>query len=158
MTAQISETLILDGNKLSMCTEPLADYFELSGQSPEFESPHTACWRGYVGTWEIIDDRLYLKKLKGWLRDGSEIGLGDLFPGYARRVFAHWFTDTIRVPQGELLEYRHMGYESLYERDLFLTFEKGVLTGRRVRANGVPDVDASARDYFSSMLHPERKG
>jgi len=36
---------------------------------------------------------------------------------------------------GKELEYVHMGYGSIYERDLFLKFEKGKLIGKRVVDN-----------------------
>lgn len=61
MTAQISEKLLFEGEKHAMCTNPLGDYCALGGELPRFASNCTALWRGYVGTWEIINDRLYPK-------------------------------------------------------------------------------------------------
>lgn len=142
MTAQTPERLIFEGREHSMCSEPLGDFFGLGGKRPEFRSPHTACWRGYVGTWEVIDGRLYLTQLKGWLKSGEEATLETVFPGYGERVFAHWFTDTVRLPQGKQLEYVHMGYGSTYERDLLLRFSKGELIERSVRENGTGEPDA----------------
>ncbi len=43
-----------------MLSLPLEDYFSMGGHHPSFRSPHTANWRGYVGAWEIRNDRLYL--------------------------------------------------------------------------------------------------
>lgn len=142
MTAQMPERLIFEGHEHSMCSEPLGDFFGLGGSRPEFRAPHTACWRGYVGTWEIIDGRLYLTELKGWLKSGDEATLETVFPGYGERVFAHWFTDTVRLPQGKQLKYVHMGYGSTYERDLLLRFSKGELIERSVRQNGTGESDA----------------
>ncbi|MBM3272519.1 hypothetical protein FJY94_04555, partial [Candidatus Kaiserbacteria bacterium] len=95
MTAQIRENLIYDGQNLSMCTEPLSDYFALGGRKPEFKFNCTALWRGYVGTWEIVGDRLYIVSLKGTLKDGTAATLESVFPGYTERVFAHWYTGTL---------------------------------------------------------------
>lgn len=120
-----------------MCSEPLGGYFALGGHRPDLRSPSTACWRGYFGTWEVIDSRLYLVQFRGFLQGGGEIGLGELFPDYPDRVFAHWYTDTVRLPQGKQLEYVHMGYGSKYERDLLIRFEKGIIAESRVRKNGV---------------------
>lgn len=136
MTAQIAETLHYEGQQLSMCTEPLGDYFALGGQNPGFESNCTALWRGYIGTWEIVGGRLYLIELHGTLEGGGEASVATLFPDFSERVFAHWYSGTIRIPQGKQLEYVHMGYASTYERDLFLEIEKGVLKRTRVRQNG----------------------
>jgi len=36
-----------------------------------------------------------------------------------------WFTGKLRVPQGELLQYVHMGYSSTYEKELVITVEAG---------------------------------
>ena len=135
MTAQIGENLTYDGETYSMCSEPLGQFFSLGGKSPSFAAMHTACWRGYVGEWEVVDGRLYMVGLAGSLEDGTEANLETVFPGFPDRVFAHWYSGTIRIPQGEMLEYAHMGYESTYERDLLLKFEKGCLTESSVRVN-----------------------
>ena len=44
MTAQIPEKIMIDGETLSMCTEPLSDYFELSGKPVKFAASSTALW------------------------------------------------------------------------------------------------------------------
>jgi len=141
MTAQIRENLIYDGRNLSMCTEPLNDYFALGGRKPEFKFNCTALWRGYVGTWEIVGDRLYIVSLKGTLKDGTAATLESVFPGYTERVFAHWYTGTLRLPEGERLKYVHMGYSSIYERDHFLSVQKGIVVGSHVRQNSEAEGD-----------------
>ena len=136
MTAQIAETLHYEGREHSLCTQPLDCYFKLSGTNPGFEATCTALWRGYVGTWEILDARLYLVGLAGALRDGSAANLSTVFPGFAERVFAHWYRGTLRIPQGSLLNYVHQGYGSTYESDLLLAVDRGVVTGTSTKANG----------------------
>lgn len=56
MTAQIPESILIDGRPRSMCTEPLEDYFAQTGIRPGFEAICTALWRGYVGHWEIAHE------------------------------------------------------------------------------------------------------
>ena len=135
MTAQATEKLIYGGEQHSMCTEPLRQFVELGGKIPEFAGYCSALWRGYIGTWEVIDTRLYLVGIDGTFLDGKEATLEDLFPGYPERVFAHWFSGEVRLPQGELLNYVHMGYGSTFEKDLLLTFNKGRLTSVEERKN-----------------------
>lgn len=147
MTAQIGERLIHDGREVSMCSEPLGDYFALGGHNPEFESNCTALWRGYIGTWEIVGDRLYLISLTGTLKDGSDATLETVFPGYPERVFAHWYSGTLRIPEGKQLEYVHMGYASTYERDRLIKIEKGIVVGSHVRHNGEAEGDAGPEGY-----------
>lgn len=148
MTAQIPERLRYMGEEHAMCADPLGAYFAQGGEDPGFESNCTALWRGYVGSWEIVEDRLYLVELGGTLKDGSEASLATVFPGFPDRVFAHWYSGTIRIPQGKLLEYVHMGYASTYERDLLLEIDKGVLSKSSIRHNGTTE-DQDAHEGYS---------
>ena len=147
MTAQIGENLSYEGHATTMCSEPLGSYFTLAGVSPRFAENCTALWRGYVGSWEIRDDRLYLTGLEGTLQDGSLATVATFFPDYPDRVFAHWYSGTLRVPQGKLLAYFHGGYGSTYEDDLLISIEKGVVTGTNVRHNGTSDDPDGAEGY-----------
>ena len=76
----------------------------------------SACWRHYIGTWEIKDDRFYLKKLSGMYKiNGREA------------LFADWFSGTLRVPQGDILEYVHMGYGSVFEQETHIKIKDGLV-------------------------------
>lgn len=147
MTAQIAERLRYLGQDMVMCTEPLGDYFAMGGARPPFDFSCTALWRGYVGSWEIAGDRLYLSALQGGLTDGTPATLGTIFPDFPERVFAHWYTGTLRVPQGRLLSYRHMGYGSVYERDLLLDVKRGFVVSSRIRHNGTIESEEVAEGY-----------
>ena len=147
MTAQFSELLMLEGQQHSLCSYPLASYFALGGESVAFRASSTALSRGYIGTWEILDQRLYLIGLQGWLEDESPVSLETVFSGYPERVFAHWFSGTLRLPQGQLLHYVHGGFGSCYEQDLLIDVSRGVVTAKRVRVNGFSD-EASAREGY----------
>ena len=103
MTAQFSEHLRYNGEDFSMYTNPLGDFFAMGGVNPGFESNCTALWRGYVGSWEIVDNRLYLIGISGTLEGGVEATLATIFPDFPDRVFAHWYSGTIRIPQGNNL-------------------------------------------------------
>lgn len=147
MTAQIGEKLHYEGHYVTMCTEPLNDYFFFAGIESKFKSNCTALWRGYVGLWEIKDGRLYLIGLRGTMEDGTEASLETIFPIFPERVFAHWYSGIIRVPQGKRLEYVHMGYGSTYEEDLLIDVVKGVVTTTNVRHNGESDEPDTKEGY-----------
>ena len=132
MTAQALETIIYNGEEYGMASEPLSDYLEKT--KILFISPHTALWRGYYGKWKIENNRLFLVELKAYITGHQEVGLDFLFPG-EQKVFADWFTGTIRIHQGEILQYVHMGYESVYEKDLIIEFEKGIVKNKYVIDN-----------------------
>ena len=141
MTAQATEILLYEGSELHMCATPLGSYFALGGNRPEFVSPHTGLWRGYIGHWEIVDDRLYLRGLEGALTDGSQASLATVFPDARDKVFAHWFNGTLRIPKGRCLEYVHQGFFSTYEQDLLLKIERGSVVKKRLFYNKVALVD-----------------
>ena len=77
----------------------------------------------------LQNSKLYLIGLKAYIEGYREVGLNYLFPEQ-KQVFANWFNGEIRIPQGEMLEYVHMGYASLYDSDLFLVIENGILVNQ----------------------------
>lgn len=133
MTAQAGEKLFYKGEETWMAAEPLNQYLQKRNDI-KFISPSTACWRGYFGQWEIKDNKLYLIGLKAYLEGYREVDLNYLFPRQ-KQVIADWFSGKIRVPQGEMLDYVHMGYASLYERDLILEIKNGELVNEYVVEN-----------------------
>ena len=155
MTAQVPEIQIFKGERLRMCATPLDAFLSQTSNKIESDSISSACWRGYVGVWEIINDRLYLKEINvdRWDPEPDsdavddeeqdcpvENVLGKIFPGYQDGVFAHWVTGKIRCPKGNLLKYFHGGYMSKFEEDLFLEFKAGVLVNEQIVINGkAPD-------------------
>jgi hypothetical protein len=147
MTAQIAEKLHYDGEAHAMCDNPLWEYFRLAGIEPNFESDCTALWRGYVGTWEILDGRLYLVGLNGTLKNGSTATVATFFPNNPERVFAHWYSGELRLPRGKMLKYVHMGYASVYEEDVFIFIDKGVVTHTEVRTNGISSSPKAPEGY-----------
>lgn len=139
LTAQVTEVLWYKNQEYAMCTEPLELFLD---QNPKikFESPHTACWRGYIGTWEFKGSPekgygLYLIELLGYQRGQAELTLKDVFPDSPHGVFAHWFSGTLRCPIGKQLEYVHMGYGSTYEKDLFLEVKQGLFINESITQN-----------------------
>lgn len=134
MTAQIHEIIIVDGEQFSMNICPtlpektpvirvLSDEeVENALESKEIDSIifSTACWRQYQGVWEIKNSMLYLNELKGRFKTVSD-----------EPLFAEWFTGTLTVPEGEILQYMHMGFSTVYEKEIHYKIENGVVTGRK---------------------------
>jgi hypothetical protein len=61
-----------------------------------------------------------------------------LKPFFAQRdgpVFPEWFSGAIRIPRGELVNYIHGGFASVYERDEYLEFQEGVLIDQWINEN-----------------------
>ena len=155
MTAQVPESLAYDGEKLPLRTTPLAPYLGANAKDEIFQATNTANWRGYVGEWEIADDRLFLVDLKGRLKDGSAATLSTIFPNSDGRVLATWYSGTLRVPQGELIEYVHLGFASRYERDVLIEVREGVIVGKSVQEN---DLTGNMRNMFPTNGSKTRRG
>lgn len=135
-TAQIPDILIYKGDTLSIFSNPLELLYENDTIRPDFFGEKegcmsTACWRGYQAEWIIADNQLFLTGIYSccFYEDSLKADLTKLFPEkYINgKVKAEWVTGNIIAPQGEMLYYVHMGYESLYEKELELEFDKGIL-------------------------------
>ena len=140
MTAQMHEIIFYEGEEYGMATEPLKPYLEKIIKKPLIWPTSSACWRGYIGTWEVRDKKLYLVDLFVSIGYEDDERMDYIFPGQ-QEVFAGWFSGRIRIPHGKLLKYVHMGYESIYEKELYLDFENGILVDTLTAENLIFDDD-----------------
>ncbi len=137
-TAQIPDRLIYNGETVSIFSNPLEQLPNIDNLRPKLFGDKkgcnsTACWREYQGKWEIIDSELYLIGIYSccFCEDKIEANLEQLFPDKFEngKVKADWVTANILSPQGKQLYYVHMGYESLYEKEVVYEIENGQLKG-----------------------------
>jgi len=142
MTAQVHERLIYEGEETSMsfCPPIPRDNPRIVERSPEERGREdsilfsTACWRGYLGTWEIKDDKFLLVDLAG------RLGIKGDEP-----IFASWFCGVLRIPVGEVLHYVHMGFGSVYEEEVHVKIEKGIVVGKR-------EIDNRGKEFDEILL------
>ena len=145
-TAQQPDVIHYEGKKYMLFTNPLESYFK-EDERPKFRISQggisTGNWRGYVATWRVEDDTLYLVGLDSWIckdlrpENCKRADLKELFGDKFRdgKVKADWFTGDLRMPDGEQLRYVHMGYDSVYEREIILDVAAGKITGKQVIDN-----------------------
>ena len=131
-TTQSSDILYLNGQKHSLESLPLEQYYGPGNPRPKFRAPNTATWRGYIATWEIDRGVLQLKAIRAWTEQ-REVGLEDLFPGQKGPVAATWFTGKLRVPQGKIL--KPAVPHPIYEKYLMITVEKGRVVSQELIDN-----------------------
>ena len=157
MTAQTPDILIYEGREVALLSNPLEAFWDEAHPRPRFVPERSALWRGYVATWTLENDRLLLSKVEGHMcvdesgeivighRDFMQesIGLGPnstttlpaslqlLFPGMGSPILATWFTGELRIPEGECVHYVHMGYGSVYEAELLLRIDRGIVASSR---------------------------
>ena len=140
MTAQMHEIIFYEGEEYGMASEPLKPYLKSLKNRPLIEPVSTDCWRGYLGTWEVRGKRLYLVNLQVSTGGEEEQGMDYIFKGQ-KEIFAGWFSGRIIIPHGKLLKYIHMGYASIYEKELYLDFENGILLDTLTAENIIFDDD-----------------
>jgi hypothetical protein len=146
-TPQAPDKLIHKGKTYMLFANPLESFYRTGQSKPRFQiAPRT--WssgneRGYVATWEVKDENLYLIGIDSWICEslGSDnckkADLKEMFGEryHDGRVKADWFSGELRMPEGKVLQYVHLGYDSLFERDTFLTVEAGKITDEKVIDN-----------------------
>ena len=158
MSEQVGERLSYKGEIITLNVDPLAQYLE-TRKDIVFGPMSTACWRGYTGTWEIKDNKLFLIHLKACIFTDPdtpkyERDLNYLFPDQ-EIVFADWFTGQISIPMGEILKapfkippidetkkvirlevfVKRGDPGFIFEKDLILEFKDGVIVSEKVIDN-----------------------
>ena len=152
VTTQIPEVLYYEGNKLALCSLPLSDYFAFSKNRTDFRYNCNALYRCYVATWDIQHERLYLIALSATREDGTKVNVATFFPNYPDRVFAHWYTGELRIPQGNSLTHSNGYWGGDYERDLFISIDKGVITETRTKINGISSRQGGVEEYGARAM------
>ena len=131
MTAQTGDTLkvgegFAQEDFYMLSTEPLEQYLESVAPKFRFTPPDTSLMRGYRATWQLDkDDRLMLIDFHGYSMTELAKGVQYLFPGESR-VFAYWFTGVLNINVGQVIDYKHRGYESIFENMISIDFLHGV--------------------------------
>ncbi len=129
-TAQIPDFMIYKGDTLKIFSNPLESYFKNHSRPDSVFEKYgyhsTACWRKYIGYWELRNDSLFLLELEG---GSSNIDLSLIFKDRKtdKEIFADWFDYSILNPYGQRIHYEHMGYNSIYEFEREFVFSNGVL-------------------------------
>jgi len=130
-TGQAGDVLIFKGDTLILFSNPLEQYLdkqpERTFNGKELKWLSTDCYRGYLATWEVANDSLFLISVQK--------GCNSVTPEYfdlkaefgSERVFVEWFTGKTLAPKGKLFHYNHSGYDSFFEKELVLTFTHGLL-------------------------------
>lgn len=159
-TAQYPDKLIYKGDTIPIFANPLEPYLKAHNIDtlPDFRGcGSTACWRGYVAIWEIENDSLFLNEVtpcyNDCRKDPNNADLKELFGEDFKngRVFAKWVSETLLAPHGRILQYVHMGYGSVYEKELHLTISEGILKNNKWITNHIDDPELIDRFNYDLM-------
>jgi hypothetical protein len=133
MTVQTKDSIIVKGIKYDLYTYPLDSYWSKKNPKPGIRMPRTSCWRGYIATWEIIDEYLYLTDIQ-YFAPGEDQGIDYVFPNNSGKVKATWFTGELKIPIGDELTSQVM-WDTVYETDWFIEINEGKVVSQRYKAN-----------------------
>ena len=96
MTKQISDTLIYKDKEYYLNNEILEYYFrKFPDKKPEIKGVMTACWRGYIATFEILNNELKIKEID-WLIFGNQSVNDEVYP-FSNGDTYSWFSGFIRI-------------------------------------------------------------
>ncbi|MPL92287.1 hypothetical protein SDC9_38385 [bioreactor metagenome] len=152
-TEQVSDLLIIKNDTFFLKTFPLEKLliekrikkrpFEYNN---DYGFPHTGCYRGYIATWKVIDDKLFLLKVEKEDDTNETIDVSDYFKsiGYTPNLIngfvqADWYSDTLMSYDFFMYYYNPKGfyltdsYYSIIAKDIQLIFEKGQLIENNIK-------------------------
>jgi len=133
-TAQTPDKLVYNGKEYRLHSNPMESYFEkFPDKRPKSNVMSTGLWRGYIATFEVKDNQLYLKDIeiqvskkvkKNDYKYSWKSVLKEVFPNQ-KLIKIDWLTGLLVVPEGKIVYYEHMGYGSTYENYILLEFDSG---------------------------------
>ncbi len=109
-TDQVPDRLLFDGKTLSLATSwgypsPLETYFYQNDIKYPFPGMSTANYRGHIATWEISDDKFYLKEIDVdddiYKPDKYDIKSKNGNDSIRGTIFADWFSGVLNCYEGK---------------------------------------------------------
>jgi len=160
MTAQVPETIVIDGKSQALCALPLAPLFD-SWSPPPLLELSADVWsscnsREYRGTWEILGSKLYLTNYEGTItcREGGdrpEVVVNNAARAEKESAWRELILHLDALPEndaGERMADQHRSY--VKEKDGFMSasYEGGIGPKVIMNASNMP-LFAS---WYSGML------
>jgi hypothetical protein len=166
-TSQISDWIIVGKDTTFTNCTPLEPYLDKKGSRNiggvffEEEGSCTGLWRGYVATWKLEHDSLFLIRVQinyCTREHRKDLDLQKEFG--TKRVFANWVTDTIDGGLGRILQYGSLAmvFGPIYEGDAKYAIRRGHLQHiqrkkyLRWNAKAVYPNEAQLKDTFMKLI------
>lgn len=135
-TGQIPDYLIQDKDTIAIQSNPLEEYFKKNPIDKDLITTRSsALWRGYIAFFKIIDNKLILENIykQNYIEDANGKNTEKLISIY-QNIFGNdknfecsFYNGVLICPYGELVEYVHMGYSSIYENYNLIEIKNGQL-------------------------------
>lgn len=148
-TAQYPDMLIDGKDTIEIFSNPLEQYLREKEErvfcGKKLVESSTACWRGYLATWTISKDSLFLTDVFKGCGESHERKFNLKKEFKEDKVFANWFSGVILCPIEPMLQYVHMGYGSIFEGERFIHLTNGLVDSI---------VTKKYLDYNEDLLYP----
>ena len=132
-TEQTPDILIYKKHKVFIDSFPLETRVQsdstLDDKLNEIECFSTDCWRRVIGVWKVENDSLFLIELLEPC-EHQKLSLENFFDKNEikdEKVFANWYSDEIKSGYGKCLGFSDSEWENIYENEIKVIFENGVV-------------------------------
>ena len=131
MTIQKKDRIYLDGKLYQLMSSPLKAFFELHSEIPAFSGRLPECRRGYVATWRIRNNVLYLT---GFQQFNPTVVINPKDVLASPKMLADWYDGTLRIPVGDIIHHSKNGCD-VHDRVLHISVKGGVVYNHEVFQN-----------------------
>ena len=158
-TRQVRDIIIIDKvehrlNKVLLYQLDSVTYDALGKKLDFNRSSYSANWRGHISTFEVRGKKLYLNSIITYKEHTDFDGLLDQYKDRKGRIFASWVSGTFICVTGECIYVADNGFDSVYDQEIELIVENGVVISSRIysnKTNGTSDID-DAQSIISQNL------
>lgn len=158
-TTQQSDLLIYKGKNYRLYSNPLDAYFKAHpDKKPKSSIIMTSLWRGYLATFELIDQQLYVIDIEILTADGDEKPrtgrrsvFQEVFPDQ-ERVKVDWLNDVIASPTGkEIIDVKHSihGFASKHKAYTLFVIQNGDL--KEVKTMKLKEYEIHMHQVFKEL-------
>ena len=161
-TGQVPDYLIIDKDTLFIQSNPLEEYFK---DHPIPDSLITdlssANWRGYVAYFKFLSGKLvveniYKEEFKESTNGKTEYILTSMYKdifGTTANFQCDFYSGLLICPSGDLIEYIHMEYSSLYQNYNLIEIKNGInIKSKKITSE---EFQKFKRDYFNYFKKSE---
>lgn len=163
-TQQNSDKLIYKSNLIYIDYYPFEDLvnYEASKNFMKYQEStmciSSDCWRGYVATWVIENDSLFLTNMTDPCKNNIKL---ELIFGKTRvkqgKVFAYWVTKSIKAPFGKFLRFDEKMWSSVFSKSFSCDITKGKVNTLKIETKSDCEIASilaqSAFDKQRYSLH-----
>ena len=145
MAIQQKDRIYLNGELFELLSTPLKTFFEGQPDIPAFSGKIAECRRGYMASWRIRNNVLYLTGFQQ-VSPTVVINPGDVLT--RPKIVADWYDGILRIPIGSDMP-NSDGDDDSHKKELHIYIQRGVVyTHEIVQKNHVPSKDSKKNNVL----------